>query len=171
MSTLGLPAILAHGRWWSSDALDAIARSWRTTVLDQCGEGDRAIATALPTSPEAVALFGALTSLASPVILLSPDIRAWRTKPVIPIGTPLVLLPALAHLAPAAERCGLVPFVLPDASSPPASGMPVVPLEGPGVVLFTSGSTGPPKPVFHTRASLMRWVSHRNDGLGLGPGA
>ncbi len=144
---------------------------WRAAALDRFGEGDRPIAAALPPSPEAVALFVALTSLPSPVILLSPEVRAWRSEPAIPIGTPIALLPTLAHRAREAERFGLVPFVLPEISAGALSGTPVPPLQGPGVVLFTSGSTGPPKPVFHTTSGLMQWVNARNHGLGLGAGA
>ena len=171
MSTLRVPDILAHGRWWSGDELDAIAGGWRAAVLDALGDRARPIAAALPASPEAVALFAALTSLPSPVILLSHEARAWRTEPAIPIGTPLVLLPTLAPLAPEAEKLGLVPLVLPDATERRVGGGPVVPLDGPGVVLFTSGSTGAPKPVFHTRTTVLEWVESRIASMGLPPGA
>lgn len=171
MAVLRAPDVLARGRWWSGDELDAMARMWRAAVVERIGECSRPIAAALPASPEAVALFVALTSLPSPVIVLSPDVRAWRTEPPIPIGTPIALLPTLAHLAPQADRFGLVSIVLPEAASRPVGGAPVTPLEGPGVVLFTSGSTGPPKPVFHTTSSLLRWVNSRNRGLGLPPGS
>jgi acyl-coenzyme A synthetase/AMP-(fatty) acid ligase len=39
------------------------------------------------------------------------------------------------------------------------------------VVLFTSGSTDLPKPVFHPMTTLRRWVTARSLLLGLGPGA
>jgi len=90
---------LTQGRWWSGEELDAIAKGWLTAVRERA-RGDRLVAVAVPTSPEGVALVIALSALPSPVILLSPDVRAWRSAPMIPVGTPLVLPPALAQLAP-----------------------------------------------------------------------
>ena len=170
MATLCAPDVLAAGRWWSGDQLDAMARVWRA-VLERFGETDRPIAAAVAASPESVALFVALTSLPSPVILLSTDPRAWRAEPPIPIGTPIALSPTMAHLAPEAERFGLVPLVMPDASARSIGGAPVTPLDGPGVIVFTSGSTGVPKPVFTTTAALLRAANARNRALTLERGA
>src|SRR6266498_482877 len=170
MATLCAPDVLAAGRWWSGDQLDAMARVWRA-VLERFGETDRPIAAAVAASPESVALFVALTSLLSPVILLSTDPRAWRAEPPIPIGTPIALSPTMAHLAPEAERFGLVPLVMPDASARSIGGAPVTPLDGPGVIVFTSGSTGVPKPVFTTTAALLRAANARNRALTLERGA
>ncbi len=166
-----MPAVLALGRWRSGDELDAIARGWRAALLDALGKTTQPVAVALPTSPEAVALFVALSSLQSAVVLLPPDIRSWRTEPAIPSGTRLVLLPALAHLASEAGRFGLVPLVLPDTRGRSVRGAPVIPLSGPGIVLFTSGSTGLPKPVFHSTPTLRAWVRTRIGRMGLAPGA
>src|SRR5438094_964504 len=71
----------------------------------------------------------------------------------------------MAHLAPEAERFGLVPLVMPDASARSIGGAPVTPLDGPGVIVFTSGSTGVPKPVFTTTAALLRSANARNRAL------
>ena len=106
MSTLRTPDVLAAGRWWSGDQLDAMARVWRAAVVERFGESDRLIAAAVGASPESVALFTALTSLPSPAVLLPPDARAWRTEPAIPIGTPVALMPAMASLARAAHPRG-----------------------------------------------------------------
>ena len=170
MSILSMPDILAHGRWRSGDELDAIARGWLAVVRDTLDDSGRPIAVALPTTQEGVALLVALSSLPSPVILLPPDVRAWRTEPAIPLGTPVVLLPTLAHLAPDAHRLGLHPVVLPEASTRGA-GPPFKPLSGAGVVLFTSGSAGWPKPVSYSLAAEVAWVRHRSRMMGLGPGA
>ena len=168
MSTFRAPDILAAGRWWSGDQLDTMARVWRAAVVERFGESDRLIAAAVGASPESVALFTALTSLPSPAVLLPPDARAWRTEPAIPIGTPVALMPAMASLAPEAERFGLIPFVLPDASTCSVGGAPLRPLDGPGVVVFTSGSTGLPKPVFVKSERLRRAGSARARAVGLG---
>ncbi len=165
-----MPRVLARGRWWSADELDAIARRWRAAARETLGDEGRLVATAVPATPEGVALFGALTSLPSPVILLVPDPRAWRTEPALPAGTPLVLPPSLARLAPEAERLGLVPQVLPDTVGGGAGTAPFAPLGGPGVVLFTSGSTGLPKPIYRPMDGLITGVAVRNQALGLAPG-
>jgi len=165
-----MPDILAHGRWRSGDELDAIARGWLAVVRDTLDDSERPIAVALPTTPEGVALLVALSSLPSPVILLPPDVRAWRTEPAIPLGTPVVLLPTLAHLAPEAHKLGLQPVVLPEASTRGA-GPPIDPFSGAAVVLFTSGSAGWPKPVFYPIEAEVAWVRHRIHTMGLGPGA
>jgi acyl-coenzyme A synthetase/AMP-(fatty) acid ligase len=166
-----MPDVLALGRWWSGDELDAIARGWRAVVLERLDPGERLIAAAVPASPEAVALLVALSSLESPLVLLAPDTRVWRTEPAVPLGTKLVLLPTLAHLAPEAERFGLIPIVLPAASECRVGGRELVPLTGPGFVVFTSGSTGPPKPIFQRTPALLEWLRVRMDAAGLVPGA
>ncbi len=170
MSTLRMPDILAHGRWRSGDELDAIVRGWLAVVRDTLDDSGRPVAVALPTTPEGVALLVALSSLPSPVILLPTDVRAWHTEPVIPLDTPLVLLPTLAHLVPDACKLGLIPVVLPVASTLGA-GPPIDPFSGAGIVLFTSGSSGRPKPMFYPMATELAWVRNRTRSMGLGPGA
>src|SRR5262245_60985138 len=112
MSAPTLPRMLAGDRWWSADELDAIARGWRMDVLARLGDEGRPVAAVLAATVEAVALFVALASLPSPLILLNADARAWRTDPPLPRGTPVVLTAALAHLGAEAERVGLAPIVL-----------------------------------------------------------
>jgi acyl-CoA synthetase (AMP-forming)/AMP-acid ligase II len=170
MSVLRMPDIVAHGRWRSGDELDAIARGWLAVVRDTLDDTGRPVAVALPTTQEGVALLVALTSLPSPVILLPPDVRAWRTEPAIPLGTPLVLLPTLAHLVPDVEKLGLTPVVLPETSTR-AAGPPIDPFSGTGIVLFTSGSLGSPKPVYFPMATTLAWVRNLGRSMGLGPGA
>ena len=169
MSTLLAPDLLTQGRWWSGEELDAIAKGWLAAVRERA-RGDGLIAVAVPTSPEGVALVIALSTLPSPVILLSPDVRAWRSAPTIPIGTPLVLPPTLAQLAPEAEKHGLIPTVLPDASTS-ATGPPVDAFSGAGIVQFTSGSTGLPRPVFHPAVTYLSGTRARIQAMGLASGA
>jgi acyl-CoA synthetase (AMP-forming)/AMP-acid ligase II len=166
-----MPRVLHRGRWWSADELDAIARVWRAAALETIGDGGRLVATALPATPEGVALFVALTSLPSPVALLMPDARSWRMESGLPVGTPVVLPPSLAHLGPDAEKLGLVPLVLPSGTEGDGRESAIVPLGGPGIVLLTSGSTGLPRPIFRTMPSLLASVAARNRGIGLTQGA
>jgi len=165
-----MPDVLAHGRWRSGDELNTIAEGWLAAVDDRLDDSERPIAVALPTTPESLALLVGLTSLPRPLVILPTDVRAWRTEPPIPARTPLLLLPALAHLAPDAEKFGLVPLVLPEASTR-ATGRPFVPYGGAGVVLFTSGSLGPPKPIFDRMDTLIALMQNRLRSLRLAPGA
>jgi len=169
MSGLGVPDVVDRGRRRSGDELNAMAAGWRAGVREALGEGERAVAVVVPGGAEAVALVVGLSALPQPMILLSPDVRAWRTEPAIPAGTALVLLPALAALAGKAERLGLVPVVLPEGSTRGAA-PPVDAFSGGGVVLFTSGSSGRPKPIFHRMDSIRSWVRGRARAMGLGPG-
>lgn len=170
MRGVRIPAILAMGRWHSSDELDAIARGWRAAVLDTVGDRVPLMAAALPTSPEGVALLAALSSLPPYLLVLPPDTRAWRSEPPIPPGTPIVLPARLASLVPDARKLGLDPFVVPEASTR-AEGESFEPFAGAaGFIQLTSGSTGPPRPVCFPLARYFEGVHKRVRALGLPPG-
>ena len=148
------------GWWWPGDEMDAIARGWRAILREHLPGDERPIAVALPSTPEGVALLVALTSLPPPVILLHPDVRAWRSEPPIPAGTPLVLPPALAHLARDGDKLGLAPTALPGPSTH-VPGPPVDAFSGGGIVQFTSGSAGARKPVFFLTSAYFAGVRAR----------
>ena len=95
------------------------------------------------TSGRRGAVCAALSSLPCPVALLSPDAAAWPHA-AWPPGTSVVPLPSLAHLAPTAEQHGCVPCLLPDPD-PRMGESELTPLSGPGLVMFTSSSTGNPR--------------------------
>ncbi len=171
MSPLTMPRVFTLGRWWSADELDALARRWRGEVLGRLGEQGGLVATALPASAEGVALFVGLSALPGPLVVLPPDVRAWRTAPAVPDGTPLILPPALRHLASAAQEAGLAPLLLHEPGEGPAmNAPPFVPLAGPGVVLFTSGSTGGPRAVYRPTAALLAGARARAAALRSGEG-
>jgi acyl-CoA synthetase (AMP-forming)/AMP-acid ligase II len=166
-----IPRVLHRGRWWSADELDAIARRWRAAALEVVRGTSRLVATAVPAAPEGVALIVALSSLPSPLVVLLPDPRAWETDPPLPAGTLLLLPPSLASLGAAAREAGLEPHLLPEPDAGRVPAPPIVPFEGPGVVVFTSGSTGLPKPVFRHMPALIAWGMARVGALGLTRGA
>jgi acyl-CoA synthetase (AMP-forming)/AMP-acid ligase II len=171
MSDASMPRVLHRGRWWSADELDAMARCWHAAVREALRDGGPLVAGVLPATHEGVALFVALSSLPPTLVVLAPDVRVWRSEPPVPRGTPVLLLPSLASLAPSARDLGLVPILLPDPSGHPMGGAPVTPLQGPGVVVFTSGSTGLPKPVYRPMAIMITWAMARVGVLGLVRGA
>lgn len=170
MSSPTVPRVFALGRWTPADEVDAIARRWCAEVRDRLGEREGLVATALPATVDGVALFAALVSLPSPLVVLGPDVRGWRTNPALPAGTPVVLTPSQARLGAEAERLGLAPVVL-EAPRPAAGSPPLALLQSPGVIIFTSGSTGLPRAVFRSAASLVAVGRARIGALGLGPGA
>jgi long-chain acyl-CoA synthetase len=168
-----IPSVLAAGRWWSRDQIEAMASWWRSEIVEWAGAEDRPVAAVIPATAEGVALFVALTSLPAPTMLLSPDPRAWHDGfPPLPVGTAVVLPHQLAHLASSIGQNGSVPHVLSSACElTPRRGEPLVaPLQTPGIVFFTSGSTGAPKPVFRTTKALLQAVTVRLEALALDSG-
>jgi acyl-CoA synthetase (AMP-forming)/AMP-acid ligase II len=108
----------------------------------------------MANDPESVALLFALSCSPNPLIILPVDSRAWRTSPCLPHGTPLILPPRLQGLAADAKLAGLDATVLPQPDSKEGASDPAF-MSLPGFVLFTSGSTGPPRPVFRSTRSIL----------------
>jgi acyl-coenzyme A synthetase/AMP-(fatty) acid ligase len=162
------PDVFAEGRWWPAEELDALARPWRAVARRALAGGSRYLATALPGTPEGVALFSALTSLPVPVIVLPPSPDMWRGLAPLPERTSLLLLPSIArNLAPATRHLGCHVTVLQDDA--PGTDQHAVPLQCPGIVVFTSGSTGTPKPVVRTPQAIERGGMARLHALGARP--
>ena len=113
MSVPTMPRVLARGRWWSADELDAIARRWRAAVREALGERAGSSRPPLPATPEGVALFVALD--VAPLALDPAGARtpaAWRTEPGA-AGGHAGRADAVhgATSRPEAERLGLAPVV------------------------------------------------------------
>lgn len=153
------PPILFQGAYWSSRELTHLALVWRDALGKAFGVSSSPIAMVMANHPEAVALFFALSSLPAPLILLPPDVQEWRSAPPIPPETRLVIPPRLQGLTAEAERVGLRITVLPDPGAPGSApdGAPL--LTFPGIVLFTSGSTDQPRPVYRRTAAVLAVAS------------
>jgi acyl-CoA synthetase (AMP-forming)/AMP-acid ligase II len=152
------PPILFQGRQWSPAELAATAAGWRDTLAETLGDSPRPAALVLANHPESVALFFALSSFPCAVIAMPPELRGWRSAPPLPARTRLVLPPALAGLEAEARKLGLDVTVLgkPDLSAPSA---PAPFFRCPGLVLFTSGSTELPKPVYRSMSHMLAVAS------------
>lgn len=164
------PRIRFKGEEWSAEALDARARGWWAELREALPEAPPLVATVLPTHPEGVALFFALSALPGAVVLLAEDPRAWRSDPALPADTPLVLAPSMGSLAAAAEARGYRAVTLSTDPAPPAGRAGYAPLSFGGIVAFTSGSTGLPKPVFRSTASLLGAARATAQSFGLADG-
>jgi acyl-CoA synthetase (AMP-forming)/AMP-acid ligase II len=163
------PAIATAGRDWPADEVAALAAGWAGRAAEHVAARPGPVAMVLPNTPEAVALFFALSTLERPLVLLPPEPRAWPAPPALLPGSALFLPPGLGALVPEAERRGLGALAL-AAGRPAAGGRPPAWLAGSGVVLFTSGSTGAPRPAFRPRARLLAAPAAIVQALGLPDG-
>jgi hypothetical protein len=166
MSGFHPPTVVTKARVWPADELASMAWRWRSTALRDLRDRQAPVALAMANEPGSIALFLALSTMPAPMILLPRDPRGWHTSPCLPPGTPLILLPAQAALAARGRALGLDVRVVPEVGGA-GDGAPVPFLASSGIVLFTSGSTGLPKPVFRRMADAIDNVRYRIKALGL----
>ena len=166
---IGPPPTRFGGRLWSSGELDALAGRWCAELRSAVPTPPPVVATVLPSHPEGIALFFALSALPVAVALLGEDPTSWRSAPPLPPDAPVVLPPVLAHLAGAATARGRRAIVLgkDEGGAAPAE---YHPFSFSGIVAFTTGSTGAPKPVYWPGAALLESTRAQTFGLGLVPG-
>jgi long-chain acyl-CoA synthetase len=157
-------ALVFEGRQYTRPQLDALAGGLALTLARRGVQpGDR-VALMASNRPEFVVAVLAIWRLDAAVVLLSP---AWKrgevehalaiTAPAHAVGDHPVLadLMPMVHLdEPITPGQGPVPSRAPDADA---------------VLVFSSGTTGLPKAVRHTHASLGAAVRHWRDALQLKP--
>jgi len=166
MTVCAPPPIVFQRKRWSSDEVARRALAWRDALDEQLERSDAPVATVLANHPEAVALFFALSCFPLPLIVMPPELRGWRSAPALPASTRLFLAPALRPLAPEAERLGLEVTVLSSPADSPRAREATF-LASPGVVLFTSGSTDLPRPVYRSMDGMLEVAATIAGAVGL----
>jgi hypothetical protein len=135
------PPLMVGDRFWAADELSALALGWLDPIRAALSPATTLTALPLANRPDAVALFFALSTLPWPVVVLPPDVRAWRSAPPLPGGTPIFVPPSLASLALEGQAEGYSVIPLPDPRPTSAPTPAATFLASPGFVNFTSGST------------------------------
>lgn len=161
MTAIHPPTVVTSERVWPADEIEDLARWWRSRALADLADRTAPVALAMANHPLAVAAFFAALTLPAPIVLLARDPRSWRTSPPLPPGTTLVLLPGQSALAAEGASLGLDVRVLPQTTHPRDRRVDLVFVRAAGIVMFTSGSTGAPKPVFRSMAAAIDSARHR----------
>jgi acyl-CoA synthetase (AMP-forming)/AMP-acid ligase II len=155
-------ALVFEERRFSVPELDALADGWAAALAKDGVTAGQRIAVMASNRPEFLAVVLAIWRLAATAVLISP---AWKrdevdhalalTNPAHAVGDH----PVLAGLMPMLHLDEPVPPAEPVAGSPPP--------ETDAVLVFSSGTTGLPKAVRHTHASLGAAVRHWRHALQL----
>lgn len=156
-------ALVFEERRFSAPELDALADGWAATLAKDGVTAGQRVALMASNRPEFLAVVFAIWRLAATPVLISP---AWKrdevdhalalTEPAHAVGDH----PVLAALMPMLH---LDEPVAP--ADPMARGTP--PLMSDAALVFSSGTTGLPKAVRHTHASLDEAVRHWRQALQL----
>ncbi|MEB4207848.1 class I adenylate-forming enzyme family protein [Mycobacterium sp. 94-17] len=155
-------ALVLEERRFSAPELDALADGWAAALAKDGVTAGQRVAVMTSNRPEFLAVLLAIWRLAATAVLVSP---AWKrdevdqalalTNPEHAVGDH----PVLAALMPMVHLDEPVPPAEPVAGAPPPA--------GDAVLVFSSGTTGMPKAVRHTHASLDEAVRHWRRALHL----
>jgi long-chain acyl-CoA synthetase len=160
----GPTALVFEDRQYSLAQLNALADGLAAS-LRGCGvtAGDR-VALMSSNRPEFVVALHAIWRLAAAVVLISPAWKRDEVEHALALTNPSHAVgdhPVLSELMP------MLHLDEPIASGEPVSGSPQPNADA--VLAFSSGTTGLPKAVRHTHASLQAAVRHWRAALGLTP--
>lgn len=161
------PPIVFRRKRWSIEAVTSMAVSSRDSLGEQFRASTSPVAMVMVNHPHSVALFFGLSSLSAPLILLPHDPKSWRSLPPLPVDTRLVLLPTQRQLEADARALDLDVTVLSDPGERPGTPRDVLFMTMPGLVLFTSGSTARPRPVYRRTPGLLHVAQALVASMGL----
>jgi long-chain acyl-CoA synthetase len=155
-------ALVCEERRFSLPQLDALAGGWAATLSKNGVIAGQRIAIMASNRPEFLAVVHAIWRLAATAVLISP---AWKRDEV---DHALALTNPAHAVGDHPVLAGLMPMLHLD--EPIAPGDSTVGSPHPrddAVLVFSSGTTGLPKAVRHTHASLDEAVRHWRDALQL----
>lgn len=157
-------ALVCEERRFSLPQLDALADGWAATLSKSGVTAGQRVAVMASNRPEFLAVVLAIWRIAATAVLIS---SAWKrdevdhalalTDPAHAVGDH----PVLAGLMPMLPLDEPIPARDPVAGSPPSG--------DDAVLVFSSGTTGLPKAVRHSHASLREAVRHWRAALQLTP--
>ncbi|OBH64169.1 class I adenylate-forming enzyme family protein [Mycobacterium sp. E2479] len=155
-------ALVFEERRFSVSELDALADGWAANLAKDGVTAGKRVAVMASNRPEFLAVVLAIWRLAATAVLVSP---AWKrdevdhalalTNPEHAVGDH----PVLAALMPMLHLDEPAPAAEPTAGAPPPT--------NDAALVFSSGTTGLPKAVRHTHASLGEAVRHWRQALQL----
>ncbi|WP_297600807.1 AMP-binding protein [Mycobacterium sp.] len=155
-------ALVFEERRFSVPELDALADGWAAALAKDGVTAGQRIAVMASNRPEFLAVVLAIWRLAATAVLISP---AWKRDEV---DHALALTNPAHAVGDHPVLAGLMPMLHLDEPVPPAesvAGSP--PPEADAALVFSSGTTGLPKAVRHTHASLDEAVRHWRHALQL----
>ncbi len=152
-------------------------QSWSVQVAAaleaRLGPGDRAVATLIGHSPEAVAALLGIARAGRPFMNLDPTLPEVRLAYMLKLADAAGLVVTDAASEDVVPLAGSIPTIEvgappADAAATPRGGPTPGPLD-PACVLFTSGSTGRPKGIIWPQATLIKDARAGREHLGIDP--
>lgn len=156
-------ALVFEERRFSAPELHALADGWAAALAKDGVTAGQRVAVMASNRPEFLAVVLAIWRLAATAVLISP---AWKRDEV---DHALALTGPAHAVGDHPVLSGLMPMLQLDEPVPPADPAtgPAPPAEADAALVFSSGTTGLPKAVRHTHASLDEAVRHWRHALQL----
>ncbi|MFA1706004.1 class I adenylate-forming enzyme family protein [Mycobacterium intracellulare] len=156
-------ALVVEERRFSAPELHALADGWAAALAKDGVTAGQRVAVMASNRPEFLAVVLAIWRLAASAVLISP---AWKRDEV---DHALALTGPAHAVGDHPVLAGLMPMLHLDEPVPPADPAtgPAPPAEADAALVFSSGTTGLPKAVRHTHASLDEAVRHWRHALQL----
>lgn len=156
-------ALVFEERRFSAPELHALADGWAAALAKDGVTAGQRVAVMASNRPEFLAVVLAIWRLAATAVLISP---AWKRDEV---DHALALTGPAHAVGDHPVLAGLMPMLHLDEPVPPAdlATGPAPPAEADAALVFSSGTTGLPKAVHHTHASLDEAVRHWRHALQL----